>query len=141
MKKSRIIKLQVPETAILMFTGNAEELKNWLNELQSSESDEISENLKNKIKKNIIEDEKYVKSFDRCNGRFVKIAARGGLLFVNGKFKKERKQAIAVHEIIHVVDYISDMFKIEDREYRSYLGEFLYQEFCQMLKTKRGSKK
>lgn len=140
MKKSKVIKLQVPETAILLFTGNAKELGNWLNELQSS--DEISKDLKNKIKKNIIEDERYIKSFDKCNGKFVKIAARGGLLFVNGKFKKERKQAIAVHEIIHVVDYISDMFKIEDREYRSYLGEFLYQEFCQMLKTtKRGSNK
>jgi hypothetical protein len=139
MKKSKVIKLQVPETAILMFTGNAKELSDWLSELQSS--DEISKDLKNKIRKNIIEDEKYVKSFDKCNGRFVKIAARGGLLFVNGKFKKERKQAIAVHEIIHVVDYVSDMFRIDDREYRSYLGEFLYQEFCQMLKTKRGSNK
>ena len=139
MKKSKVIKLQVPETAILMFTGNAKELDDWLSELQSS--DEISKDLKNKIRKNIIEDGKYVKSFDKCNGRFVKIAARGGLLFVNGKFKKERKQAIAVHEIIHVVDYVSDMFRIDDREYRSYLGEFLYQEFCQMLKTKRGSNK
>ena len=139
MKKSKVIKLQVPETAILMFTGNAKELDDWLSELQSS--DEISKDLKNKIRKNIIEDGKYVKSFDKCNGRFVKIAARGGLLFVNGKFKKDRKQAIAVHEIIHVVDYVSDIFKIEDREYRSYLGEFLYQEFCQMLKSKRGSNK
>lgn len=139
MKKSRIIKLQVPSTAILMFVGNSEELGNWLNELQTS--DEISKDLKNKIKRNIIEDEKYVKSFDKCNGKFVKIAARGGLLFVNGKFRKDRKQAIAVHEIIHVVDYVSDIFKIEDREYRSYLGEFLYQEFCQMLKSKKGSNK
>jgi hypothetical protein len=139
MKKSKVIKLQVPETAILMFTGNAKELDDWLSELQSS--DEISKDLKNKIRKNIIEDGKYVKSFDKCNGRFVKIAARGGLFFVNGKFKKDRKQAIAVHEIIHVVDYVSDIFKIEDREYRSYLGEFLYQEFCQMLKSKRGSNK
>ena len=43
MKKSKVIKLQVPETAILMFTGNAKELSDWLSELQSS--DEISKDL------------------------------------------------------------------------------------------------
>lgn len=137
---TKIIKLQVPQTTILMYVGNAEGLGKWLEELQETSDKIIGKDLKNKIKKNILEDDEYVKSFDRCNGRFVKVSSRGGLLFVNGKFKRERQKAIAVHEIVHVLDCVGDIFRINDREYRAYLGEFLYQEFCQMYKTTKGER-
>lgn len=77
---------------------------------------------------------------ENLRGRAVWLENKTSAMFIIGLFCGDYPTAI--HESVHIVDYIGEYFNIQDKEFRAYMTEYIAREAMAILnKTEKKAAK